>query len=76
MATRVLRAGDVIAERGLDGTKIEELASITGVPKATLYYYFEGKEGILSYIFSVALDALEVAVRAGVARGSGRPQTQ
>ncbi|MGA8329897.1 MAG: TetR/AcrR family transcriptional regulator [Mycobacterium sp.] len=66
-AAKVLLAADVIAERGLDGTKIEELASVTGVPKATLYYYFEGKEGILSHIFGVVLDALEVAVRDGVA---------
>ena len=66
-AAKVLLAADMIAERGLDGTKIEELASVTGVPKATLYYYFEGKEGILSHIFGVVLDALEVAVRDGVA---------
>lgn len=67
IATKVLSAADVIAERGLDGTKIEELASATGVPKATLYYYFEGKEGILSHIFGVVLDALEVAVRDALA---------
>jgi AcrR family transcriptional regulator len=61
-ATKLLAAADVIAEHGLDGTKIEELASVTGIPKATLYYYFEGKEGILSYIFGVVFDALEIAV--------------
>lgn len=67
IATKLLAAADVIAEHGLDDTKIEELASVTGVPKATLYYYFEGKEGILSHIFGVVLDALEVAVAEGLA---------
>lgn len=67
IAAKVLLAADVIAECGLDGTKIEELASVTGVPKATLYYYFEGKEGILSHIFGVVLDALDGAVRDGLA---------
>jgi AcrR family transcriptional regulator len=60
-------AADVIADRGLDNTKIEDLASATGIPKATLYYYFEGKEQILSYIFGVVLDAVGAAVAEGVA---------
>lgn len=59
-------AADLIAERGLDGTKIEEIAGVTGIPKATLYYHFEGKEGVLSFIFGVLLNALGVAVQSAV----------
>ena len=62
IATKVMVAADLIAERGLDGTKIEEIAGVTGIRKATLYYHFEGKEGILSFIFGVVLDALGRAV--------------
>jgi TetR/AcrR family transcriptional regulator len=66
VATKVMAAADLIAEFGLDGTKIEEIASVTGVRKATLYYHFEGKEGVLSYIFGVLLDALGAAVDTAV----------
>ena len=62
IATKVMVAADLIAERGLDGTKIEEIAGVTGIRKATLYYHFEGKEGVLSFIFGVVLDALGTAV--------------
>ncbi len=66
IATKVMVAADLIAERGLDGTKIEEIAGVTGIPKATLYYHFEGKEGVLSFIFGVLLNALGVAVQSAV----------
>jgi TetR/AcrR family transcriptional regulator len=66
-AAKLMAAADLIADRGLDNTKIEDFASVTGVPKATLYYYFEGKEEILSYIFGVVLDAVGAAVAVGAA---------
>jgi AcrR family transcriptional regulator len=65
-----MAAADIIAERGLDDTKIDDIASVTGVPKATLYYYFEGKEEILSFIFGVVLDAVGEAVKMALG-GSG-----
>jgi TetR/AcrR family transcriptional regulator len=70
MAEKVMAAADLLAERGLDGTKTEDIAAATGIPKATLYYYFEGKEQVLSFIFGVVLDAVENAVR-GALGGPG-----
>ena len=61
-AAKVMRAAELFADRGLDSTKVEDIAAATGVPQATLYYYFEGKEEILSYIFGVVLDAVAAAV--------------
>jgi TetR/AcrR family transcriptional regulator len=66
-AVKLMAAADLIADRGLDSTKIEDFSSATGIPKATLYYYFDGKEEILSYIFGVVLDELGVAVALGLA---------
>lgn len=66
-AAKVMRAADLFADRGLDGTKIDDIAAATGVPQATLYYYFEGKEDILSYIFGVVLDAVSAAVTGALA---------
>src|SRR6516225_4508843 len=62
MAAKLMAAADLIAERGLDDTKTEDIAAVTGIPKATIYYYFEGKEEVLSFIFGVVLDALHEAV--------------
>jgi AcrR family transcriptional regulator len=41
---------------------MEDVAAATGVPKATLYYYFEGKEDILAFLFTSVLDAVERAI--------------
>jgi TetR/AcrR family transcriptional regulator len=62
MREKVLAAAELFAELGLDATKMEDIASATGVPKATLYYYFEGKEDILAFLFSEILDEVARAV--------------
>lgn len=60
-------AADLIAERGLDQTKIDDVAAHTGIPKATLYYYFAGKEEILAHLLNDALlsvaDEVAIAVQ-------------
>jgi TetR/AcrR family transcriptional regulator len=66
MADKVMGAAALFAERGLDGTKTEDIAAATGIPKATLYYYFEGKEQVLSFIFGVVLDAVQRAVTSAI----------
>jgi TetR/AcrR family transcriptional regulator len=64
IAARLPAAAELFAERGVEHTKIEEIAGATGVPKATLYYYFAGKEDILAFLFRDTLRALadEVAI--------------
>jgi AcrR family transcriptional regulator len=66
MRTKMLAAAELFAERGLDATKTEDIAATTGVPKATLYYYFEGKEEILAFLFNEILDEVERAVETAV----------
>ncbi len=68
MREKVLAAADLFADAGLDATKMEEVAAVTGVPKATLYYYFEGKEDILAFLFEEILDEVARAVDAAVHR--------
>jgi AcrR family transcriptional regulator len=58
MRDKVLAAARLFADFGLDATKMEDIAATTGVPKATLYYYFEGKEDILAFLFAEILDEL------------------
>ena len=73
VAAKLYGAVDVIAENGLANTKIEEIAAASGVPKATLYYYFGGKEDILAFLLKDSLTYLagDVAT-AAEAPGTGR----
>ncbi len=69
MREKVLSASELFADHGLDATKMEDIAAATGVPKATLYYHFEGKEAILAFLFTEVLDELEAAVGAATRTG-------
>ena len=66
MREKVLAAAELFADRGLDATKMEDIAAATGVPKATLYYYFEGKEDILAFLFNEILDEVGRAIEEAV----------
>ena len=50
LASKLYGAAELIAERGLADAKIDEIADAAGIPKATLYYYFSGKEEILAFL--------------------------
>ena len=56
---------ELFANKGYDGTGIQEITQISGVTKPTLYYYFGNKEGllkaILEYHFSDFVNKLEEA---------------
>jgi AcrR family transcriptional regulator len=66
MREKVLAAAQLFADFGLDATKMEDVAATTGVPKATLYYYFDGKEDLLAFLFAEILDEVERAIRGAV----------
>lgn len=70
IASRLTQAAGPIARRGLEQTTIEEVADATGVPKATLYYYFTGKEEILAFLFAELLGIMAEQVARAV-EGSG-----
>jgi AcrR family transcriptional regulator len=69
MRDKVLAAAELFADAGLDATKMEDVAAATGVPKATLYYYFAGKEDILAFLFHEVLDEVARAVDGAVRSG-------
>ena len=70
IAERLESAARVFADHGFDRTRIEELAEATGIPRATLYYYFAGKEDILAWLLRRMLAEMDEAV-AGAAAGPG-----
>ncbi|EUA09800.1 bacterial regulatory s, tetR family protein [Mycobacterium kansasii 662] len=72
IAERLPAAAELFAESGLNETKIEDVATATGIAKATLYYYFAGKEDILAYLLEDALGEIADDVAAVVhADGTG-----
>lgn len=54
ISERLPAAAELFAERGLNDTKIEDVAATTGIAKATLYYYFAGKEEILAFLLETS----------------------
>lgn len=64
ISERLSAAADLFAEKGLNDSKIEDVAAVTGVPKATLYYYFAGKEEILAFLLEDLLKDIAEAVNA------------
>lgn len=77
LADRVDRAAEVFAEHGLDATRIDELTKVTGIPRATLYYYFPGKEHILAHLLARTLSQMTSALDAAAALpGTGRERLE
>ncbi|CQD24074.1 TetR family transcriptional regulator [Mycobacterium lentiflavum] len=64
ISDRLPAAAELFAERGLNDTKIEDVAATTGIAKATLYYYFAGKEEMLAFLLEDALQQVAHEVTA------------
>ena len=73
-AAKLAAAAELFAEHGLDQTKIEDIAAATDIPKATLYYYFAGKEDILAFLLHDTLR--RVADEVAIAVQTERPAAQ
>ena len=73
LADRIDLAAPVFADNGLDATRIDDLAKVTGIPRATLYYYFPGKEHILAHLLSRTLREMTATLSDVAAEpGTGR----
>ncbi|BBY26295.1 MULTISPECIES: TetR/AcrR family transcriptional regulator [Mycolicibacterium] len=55
-------SADLSAEKGPNDSNFEDVAAVTGVPEATLYYYFAGKEDILAFLLEDLLKDISDAV--------------
>jgi TetR/AcrR family transcriptional regulator len=74
---RLEAAAQVFADHGFDQTRIEDLAEATGIPRATLYYYFAGKEDILAWLLRRMLSELADTVqRAASGPGPARDRLE
>jgi AcrR family transcriptional regulator len=77
LASRLYGAAELIADRGLADAKIDEIADAAGIPKATLYYYFSGKDEILAFLLADVLELIAGEVGTAVsAPGSARERLE
>lgn len=61
LAERLWAVGDRVLEPGT-GVRIDELAELTGVPRATLYYYFSGRDDVLGFLLAQKIERGTAAV--------------
>lgn len=61
---------EVFAREGFTRTRMDELAVAAGVPRATLYYHFSGKDEVLVWLLRSTLADLKAAVM-DAATGAG-----
>ena len=67
LARKLLAVSDQLTGTNLD-VSIDDIAQMAGVPRATLYYYFSGKEDLVSFFLSDKLGRASVAIQKAVNR--------
>ena len=66
LAQKLIDASSQFAGTGLD-VSMDQVAQAADVPRATLYYYFSGKEDIVDFYLSHKLDSVSVAMEKAAA---------
>ena len=70
LAERLWQVSDRVLAPGTE-IRIDDLAELAGVPRATLYYYFSGKDDVLAFLLAQKLQrGTEAITRAARGRGS------
>ena len=66
LAQKLIDASSKFAGTGLD-VSVDQVAQAADVPRATLYYYFSGKEDIVDFYLSHKLDSVSAAMEKAAA---------
>lgn len=69
IGAKLLRAADELGA-GFTRVPVDEVARVSGVPRATIYYYFAGRDELLAHVTYLALSELAAEARA-VVEGPG-----
>lgn len=67
LATRLLEAAERLPQGDGFRASIEEMAKLSGVPRATLYYYFSGRDDLVQFFVNDKLERTAQAVEKAVA---------
>ncbi len=68
-------ARTLFAERGLDGTSVEEIAAHAEVSKPVVYEHFGGKEGLYAVVVDREVRTLHDAITAAITRPATDPRS-
>lgn len=63
MAAKLRGAANSYAA-SFDEARMDDIARASGVPRATLYYYFAGKEDVLAFLLKSMIDEMRASVAA------------
>lgn len=69
IAERLIAISDELQGTGFDVT-VDDVAKLAEVPRATLYYYFSGKDDLVAFFLNHKIGLVEAAL-ANAARGEG-----
>lgn len=64
------------AERGLDGTSMEEIASRAGVSKPVVYEHFGTKDGLYREVVAEEMERLERVIAESISKGRSRARIE
>jgi AcrR family transcriptional regulator len=73
LAERLWEVADRALQQGGE-IRIDDLAELTGVPRATLYYYFSGKDDVLAFLLAQQLQRGTATIAAAVHSRGGAAQ--
>ena len=71
LVEKLLAVSDQLTGTDLN-VSVDDIAKMANVPRATLYYYFAGKEDLLSFFLSDKLHRVSVAIGKAVAGHVGK----
>ena len=72
LASKLIAASDQFVGTGLD-VSIDDVALAAGVPRATLYYYFSGRDDLVSFYLLHKLNSVgDDIAKAAAGEGSVR----
>ena len=64
-AAKLIEASEQLSGTNLD-ISIDDIAQLAGIPRATLYYYFSGKDDLIGFFLSDKLSRASVAVQKAI----------
>ena len=66
IADKLIAASRTFRGTGLD-VSMDEVAEAAGIPRATLYYYFSGRDDLINFYLAHKLDSVSVAMQKAAA---------
>ena len=68
LADKLYAVSDQFVNNGLD-VRIDEVAEAVDVPRATLYYYFSGKDDLVSFLMFEKIKRMGTSIQKAIAEG-------